>query len=120
LNYKVKAAGFSNYYVGETAIIHHGGKSSSRQKVSQWATIMKYRAMVHLFRKTRGGVYAFGYRLAMGVVAIGRLVLLVLLTPFGNIVGNQESLKFSLEKWKTVLKWAIGWQKSGCLMRINE
>jgi GT2 family glycosyltransferase len=110
LNYKVKAAGFANYYVGETAIIHHGGKSSSRQKISHWATIMKYRAMVHLFRKTRGGVYAFGYRLAMGVVAIGRLVLLALLTPFGNVVGDRESLKFSLEKWKTVLKWAVGWQ----------
>jgi hypothetical protein len=111
LNYKVKAAGFANYYVGETAIIHHGGRSSSRQKISQWATIMKYRAMVRLFHKTRGGVYAFGYRLAMGMVAIGRLVLLVLLTPFGNIVGNKESLKFSFEKWTTVLKWAVGWQK---------
>jgi GT2 family glycosyltransferase len=110
LNYKVKAAGFTNYYVGETAIIHHGGKSSSRQKVSHWATIMKYRAMVHLFRKTRGGVYAFGYRLAMGAVAIGRLVLLILLSPFGSIVWDRESLRFSLEKWKAVLKWAVGWQ----------
>jgi GT2 family glycosyltransferase len=110
LNYKVKAAGFTNYYVGETAIIHHGGKSSSRQEVSHWATIMKYRAMVHLFRKTRGRVYAFGYRLAMGAVAIGRLVLLVLVSPFGSIVWDRESLKFSLEKWKAVLKWAVGWQ----------
>jgi GT2 family glycosyltransferase len=110
LNYKVKAAGFTNYYVGETAIIHHGGKSSSRQEVSHWATIMKYRAMVHLFRKTRGRVYAFGYRLAMGAVAIGRLVLLVLVSPFGSIVWDQKSLKFSLEKWKAVLKWAVGWQ----------
>jgi len=112
LNYKVKAEGFANYYVGETAIIHHGGKSSSRQKVSHWATIMKYRAMVQLFRKMRGGVYAFAYRVAMGVVAIGRLVLLVLLMPFGNILGDRESLKFSLEKWKTVLKWAVGWQNA--------
>jgi len=112
LNYKVKAEGFANYYVGETAIIHHGGKSSSRQKVSHWATIMKYRAMVQLFRKMRGRVYAFAYRVAMGVVAIGRLVLLVLLMPFGNILGDRESLKFSLEKWKTVLKWAVGWQNA--------
>jgi GT2 family glycosyltransferase len=110
LNYKVKAAGFTNYYVGETAIIHHGGKSSSRQEVSHWATIMKYRAMVQLFRKTRGRVYAFGYRLAMGTVAMGRLVLLVLLSPFGSIVWDRESLKFSLGKWKAVLKWAVGWQ----------
>ena len=28
LNFKVKQAGYTNYYVGETAIIHHGGRSS--------------------------------------------------------------------------------------------
>jgi GT2 family glycosyltransferase len=110
LNYKIKAAGFTNYYVGETAIIHHGGRSSSRQKVSQWATIMKYRAMVQLFSKTRGNVYAFGYRLAMGAVAIGRLALLVIVSPFGTMVGDRESLRYSREKWETVLKLATGWQ----------
>jgi hypothetical protein len=110
LNYKVKAAGFTNYYVGETAIIHHGGTSSSRQKVSQWATIMKYRAMVQLFRKTRGGIYALGYRVAMGAVAVGRLILLALLSPFGNLVSDRESMKHSREKWKTVLKLSAGWQ----------
>jgi len=110
LNYKLKAAGFVNYYVGETAIIHHGGTSSSRQKVSHWATIMKYRAMVQLFRKTRGSAYAFGYRFTMGAVAIGRLTLLVLLLPFVNVVVDRESLRYSREKWKTMLKLTTGWQ----------
>lgn len=110
LNYKVKAAGFSSYYVGETAIIHHGGKSSSRQQVSHWATLMKYRAMVQLFRKTRGGIYASAYRLAMAAVALGRLLLLAVVSPLGNILWDRESLKFSLGKWKTILKWAVGWQ----------
>lgn len=110
LNYKVKAAGLTNYYVGETAIIHHGGTSSSRQRVSHWATIMKYRAMVQLFRKTRGGVYALGYRLAMGAVATGRLMLLGLMSLLGNLVSDRESLNYSREKWKTVLKLTAGWQ----------
>jgi GT2 family glycosyltransferase len=110
LNYKVKAAGLTNYYVGETAIIHHGGTSSSRQRVSHWATIMKYRAMVQLFRKTRGGVYALGYRLAMGMVATGRLMLLGMMSLLGNLVSDRESLNYSREKWKTVLKLTTGWQ----------
>jgi GT2 family glycosyltransferase len=110
LNYKVKAAGLTNYYVGETAIIHHGGTSSSRQRVSHWATIMKYRAMVQLFRKTRGGVYALGYRLAMGAVATGRLMLLGLMSLLGSLVSDRESLNYSREKWKTVLKLTAGWQ----------
>ena len=110
LNYKVKAAGFTNYYVGQTAIIHHGGTSSSQQRVNQWATIMKFRAMVQLFRKTRGRIYAAGYRLAMGIVAIGRLILLGLLSLLGNMMSDRESLKYSREKWKTVLKLSAGWQ----------
>ena len=110
LNYKVKANGFVNYYISEVAIIHHGGKSSSRQRVSHWATIMKYRAMVHLFYKTRGRLYAFGYRASMGIVAIVRVGLLLLVIPLRNKVWDSESQRFALEKWKTVLKCALGWQ----------
>ena len=112
LNYKVKAAGFTNYYVGETAIIHHGGRSSSRQKVSQWATLMKHRAMTKLFRRTRGSAYAVGYRVAMGGVAVGRLVILTLLSPLERVEADRESRSFSVEKWKTVFKWAVGWQSA--------
>jgi GT2 family glycosyltransferase len=110
LNFRVKRARFTNYYVGETAIIHHGGRSSARQSVSQWATIMKYRAMLQLFRKTRGAAYAFGYRLAMGLVAIGRLGLLAVLSPLGKSALDRESLRFSFAKWRAVLKWAVGWR----------
>ena len=110
LNYKLRDAGFVNYYVGETAIIHHGGRSSSRQMVSQWATIMKINAMWRLFRKTRGHAYGAGYRAALGGVAVGRLVVLALLAPFGNIVWDKRSLKAASEKWWAVLGWALGRQ----------
>jgi GT2 family glycosyltransferase len=111
LNYKLKAGRFSNYYVGETAIIHHGGKSSSRQQVSHWATVMKYRAMVRLFHKTRGGWYAFLYRITMGAVATGRLALMALISPLANLVWDREALRLSSGKWKSVLVWAVGGQE---------
>jgi hypothetical protein len=38
---------------------------------------------------------------------------------FGNIVWDRESLKFSLEKWKAVLKWAVGWQNGGIQITNN-
>jgi GT2 family glycosyltransferase len=113
LNYKVRAAGFTNYYVGETAIIHYGGRSSSRQSVSQWATIMKYRATVKLFRKMRGNAYASGYQIAIGAVAVARVMLLLLAAPLADIVWDRKSLGYSREKWKTVLKLAIGWRDIG-------
>jgi GT2 family glycosyltransferase len=111
LNYKLKRAGYTNYYVGETAIIHHCGRSSSQQRVSHWATIMKYRAMVRYFRKTRGRFYELLYRIAVGFAAVGRLALLALMFPLGDVVWDKESLRFSSAKWKAVLKWALGPQE---------
>jgi GT2 family glycosyltransferase len=111
LNYKLKQAGYTNYYVGEAAIVHHGGKSSSQQAVSQWSTMMKYRAMTRYYRKTRGRFYEAMYRTAMGGVAVARLTLLAVMYPFGNILWNRQSLRRAFNKWKVVLNWAIGRQK---------
>jgi GT2 family glycosyltransferase len=110
LNYKVRLAGYSNCYVGDASIIHYGGKSSSQHRVSHWSTMMKYRAMGKLFNNTRGKVQGELYRLAMGCAAIGRLGLLICAYPLGNLLGDRESLRYAIEKWKVVLRWALGQQ----------
>jgi len=110
LSYKIRRAGLVNYYVGETAITHHGGRSSAKQALSNWATIMKYRATVKLFQNTRGRSYAFGYRVAMGSVAAGRLLLLAAVAPFSQILERRDRVKLAFSKWKTVLGWAVGWR----------
>lgn len=110
LNYKIKRAGFSNYYIGEAAIVHHGGGSSSRRSVSQWKTVMKYRAMRRYYRNTRGPVYESTYRITMGCAAMARLTLLALAYPLGNILWDKQSIEIASEKWRAVLKWAIGRQ----------
>ena len=110
LNVKVKWAGLTNYYVGETAIIHHGGGSSSRQKVNHWATVMQCRAMVRFFRKTRGRAYERLYQLAVGCMAIARLTILAAAAVFGNRLWDVESRRRSWTKWAAVLKWAVGRQ----------
>ena len=110
LNYKLRRAGYTNYYVGEAVIIHHGGRSSSRQKVSQWSTTMKYRAMTRYYRKTRGPLYELMYRVTMGCAAIARLFLLGVAYLFGSLLWNRESIRFAVDKWKAVLKWAVGRQ----------
>ena len=67
LNHKIRKLGFSSYYVGEAKIVHHGGRSSSQQRVSQWSTVMTYRAMLTFYRKSRGRMYGAAYRVAMGL-----------------------------------------------------
>jgi GT2 family glycosyltransferase len=111
LNYKVKRAGYTNYYVGGASIIHHGGKSSSLQAANHWATIMKYRAMGRLFCKMRGRMYGFAYRAAIGCAAAGRLALLAFAYPLGNVLWDRTSLRLAASKWKAVLKWAVGRQE---------
>jgi N-acetylglucosaminyl-diphospho-decaprenol L-rhamnosyltransferase len=104
LNLKVRQLGLKNYYVAQATVIHHGGKSSSRQKVNQWSTMMKYRAMLRFYKKTRGQLYGEAYRTAMGLSAAGRLVVLALAFPF----GDRDSVRSASAKWNAVLKWAVG------------
>lgn len=108
LCYKANRQGFVNYYIGDASIVHHGGKSSSRQDSNYWATTMRYRAMRQLFRRTKGRVYAMAYQVSMGCAALVRLVLLAVAAPFGNRIVDRQSLRFASGKWKVVLKWAIG------------
>jgi len=107
LNHKISKLGLVNYYVGKTSIIHHGGGSSSKQ-VSHWATVMKYKAMVLYFRKTRGPHYEWMYRVAIATSAVLRISLISLVRLFGNTRWDKNSLSFSFNKWKAVLKWALG------------
>jgi hypothetical protein len=109
LNYKLQRLGLSSYYVGEGKIIHHGGRSSSRQKVSQWSTVMTYKAMLQFYRMSRGRAYAAAYRVAMGLAAAVRLILLAMMFPF----GDREGIQCAAAKWGTVLKWAIGIKRLG-------
>jgi hypothetical protein len=110
LNHKVRHAGFANYYVGDATIIHYGGKSSGQQRVSHWSTMMRYRAMGKLFNNTKGKVQGLLYRVAMGFAAIGRLALLTCAYPLGGLLGHRAALRYAIEKWKIVLRWALGQQ----------
>lgn len=111
LNYKVARLGYKNYYVGSTAIVHHGGKSSSKQEINHWASIMKYKAMVLYFRKTHGRFHEVAYRGSIMAAAIVRMGALVLLKPFSSRLGNRDSLEFSFNKWRAIWKWSIGGQE---------
>jgi GT2 family glycosyltransferase len=104
LNYKVQRAGFTNYYVGGTSIIHHAGGSSSRQKVNHWATVMKYRALLRYIRKTHGPFYALIFRVAMTIAAVARLFIIAVISIFGNALGKRETRHSVFAKWSTILR----------------
>lgn len=104
LNYKIRQLGLGSYYIGAAEVVHHGGKSSRQQPVSQWSTIMVHRAMVRYFRKSRGVAYSLAYRLAIGSAACFRLILLGLMFVF----GSRKNARWSASKWSHVLRWSLG------------
>jgi GT2 family glycosyltransferase len=106
LNYKVSRLGYCNYYLDDAVIVHHGGKSAS-QNVSHWATVMKYRAMLRFFQRTKGSLYGSLYPVMVGGVAILRLSLLGLAYPLGGLIFKRNSIQRALKKWRIALKWAL-------------
>ena len=111
LNYKVHQSGFQNYYVASSSIIHHGGGSSSRQSMSQWKTLMKYRAMRMYYHKMYGRSYEGMYRVSMGFSAALRLILLAIVYPISIVLRRKSAVAGALEKWRTIFSWAIGVQQ---------
>lgn len=108
LCYKVARAGFTNYYIGQATIVHHGGKSSQQRRVNQWATVMKFRAVQRFCAKTRGRAYGFCYRLAIGCSAVGRLAFIALAYPFFRLRSDTRALRNASSKWSAVFQWAFG------------
>lgn len=108
LNFKVAALGLGSYYIGEAVIIHHGGKSSRQQKLTQWSTKMKFRAMVTLYRKWHGRLYSAAYRAAMAASALCRLAILALVFPFRTVKQSRDMVRIAAVKWLAVLKCAVG------------
>ena len=108
LNVKVAKLGFKNYYVPGATIIHYGGKSSCQQKTSQWATVMKFRAMGKFYQKNHGHRYALAYRCVMGACAVLRVVAMMAAYPVSVLARQKERVRESLDKWVAILKWALG------------
>ncbi len=107
LNYKVRKAGYTNYFVAEARIMHYGGGSSS-QAGGEWKSVMMHRAMLLYYRKTKGPAYPLMYRIAMASAASGRLLLLGLAYPLGGLMLDRQRIRTASSKWKAVLGWAIG------------
>jgi hypothetical protein len=108
LNFKVSQAGYTNYYVGETAVIHHGGGSSSTHDATSWATVMQCRAMARYFRNTRGPLYQWLYEASLALVAMARLTILAGTSVAGNRLIDRSRRRNSWTKWMSVLKWTFG------------
>jgi len=93
LCYKVRRSGLANYYVSASSVVHYGGKSSNEAECSQWSVIMRFNSVFKFCVKTRGYVYGVAYRIAMGVSALFRLLLLTAMLILKSTTGKAGTLK---------------------------
>lgn len=107
LCYKVRQAGYKNYYVPNATVFHFGG-GSTQQRPSDFAVVMMRASVWRFLRKTQGEMYGSGYRCSMLISAIGRIVCLLVLLPLYLVLGCLASWKASARKWWAISVWSMG------------
>jgi len=108
LNYRVKSAGWTNYYVSKAAVVHHGGRSSERQNESFFSTVMIKESVWQFLCATHGHWYGSVYRTTTCLAAAARLTVLSLvrLLPVRREIRSRAVR--STHKWVKVLRWCLG------------
>ena len=114
LCFKAAQAGYSNYYLGEAQIVHHGGKSSN----PQWATQMKWKAILKFCKKHYGSIYALSFRGVLSLAAMMR-VIAVVVHRFGRLKAGSVR-EDALIKWTLILKILISPSRSIAPLRADR
>lgn len=110
LCWKVRRAGYENYYYAPADIVHHGG-GSTRKTRNKFAEIMIPQSLSRLLRKARGSAYSLAYRIVMTLSAAGRVVVLLLLFPLVAAVFGLGKWTMMISKWAAVFRWGIGLER---------
>lgn len=109
LCFKAASAGLRIYHVPAAEIIHHGGASSSSQE-SSFSAVMVRESLETYMVLNHGRSHAWAYRLATGISAIIRLLVMapgVLLA----VGAHRRTRKAKVEVWQAILSWSCGGQK---------
>jgi len=111
LCYKVKQAGYKNYYIPEATVIHYGG-GSAQTASSNFSFVMMRESNWRFLRKTQGRYYGMVYRASMLVCAFVRLLLLAALFPVRRARQQRDALSASVRKWQAVWRWSLYGQQT--------
>ena len=106
LCYKLRRAGYVNYFVPRGVVKHFGGGSTASAP-SEFSLLMMRESIWRFLSKSRGSLYAAAYRATTAVAAIGRLSLLSILWSIDRLRGRKHSHTQSMKKWLVILQWGI-------------
>lgn len=107
LSYKIWKAGYKVFYINQSRVIHHEGKSAESWKRGL-PDVWKRASIYRFLTESHGRWYCGCYKVAMALAAFFRLGLLALMKPFAGTPGRKEKLNFAMIKWKRLFQWAVG------------
>lgn len=107
LCYKIRQAGYTNYFIPSATVIHFGGGSSEKAP-SDFSVVMMRESKWRFMKKNRGEIYALAYRASIMISAISRLLLLIMLLPLYSHRQSVPAWNTSLKKWWVILTWSLG------------
>lgn len=108
LCYKLKRARSKVYFLNDIKMIHYGGKSSMHVQTDFFQALQIKQSRLIFFKKTKGKFYANFYRAVMFVISSFRILLIYIILPIQQLISTNNRLRYSLQKWKSVLKWSYG------------
>lgn len=106
LSFKIKDAGYQNYYIPAATVVHYGGGSSS-EAPSNFSVVMMRESICLFLRKTKGPSYAFAYRISILLCALVRLMFLEAGKFYQRVCSRRRAFDGSLQKWRAVMCWSI-------------
>jgi GT2 family glycosyltransferase len=111
LCFKVRQAGWTNYFIPDATVLHHGGQSTESRDDRNFADVVMRESRLRFFRKRMGALYAAGYKTTMSIVALVRLALLSgsWILPGGRV--HRDSTRRSFGKWIRIFRWSIGMER---------
>lgn len=107
LSYKISKSGKRIYYLPDCPVIHHGGRSSTKQGL-QFANLQQRNSLLHFFRTTRGNLYGNAYRAALAMSAVVRMSLVCISLLLEHVTSRDRNCGAIFLKWFTTFRWAIG------------
>ena len=108
LCYAIWQAGWEVHYVGKGSVLHHIGKSSSETSEADFSAVMQRESLELFFRKSRGRLYAYLFRLVTALSALSRFTCIPLLVIIKGWDAGPAAASRLGRKWWKLLNWSFG------------
>lgn len=107
LCFQVRQAGWTNYFLPEAVVIHHGGQSTESRDDQNFADVVMRESRRRFFGNRMGAAYAVTYKAMTILTSLARLALMSVMWPFPE-GKRRDNLRRSYRKWLRILRWSVG------------